>query len=131
MTVEPLWVFASAGLCWLQLVSASMLHSRGWTVPGLLLAFGNREAMPDPDPMAARAKRAASNMVENLPLLLAVWVPAALVGGDPARIDQGAAIFFVARLAHFVLYVAGVAWLRTLAWAVSLGGLLWIGASVA
>jgi uncharacterized MAPEG superfamily protein len=38
----------------------------------------------------------------------------------------GAMIFFWARLAHAIIYVVGLPWLRTLAWAVSVIGMVTI-----
>lgn len=121
------YLIASATLCWLQLVTASLLHSRGWTIPGMGLAFGNREAMPEPSPLVGRAKRAAANMVENLVLLCAVLLAGTLAEVPVATLDLGTAVFFWARLAHAALYLAGVPVLRTLAWGVSLAGLGIIG----
>jgi uncharacterized MAPEG superfamily protein len=37
---------------------------------------------------------------------------------------MGAAIFFWARLAHAIIYLIGIPWLRTLAWAVSVIGMI-------
>jgi uncharacterized MAPEG superfamily protein len=36
----------------------------------------------------------------------------------------GAELFFWGRVAHALIYIAGVPWLRTLAWAVSVAGLI-------
>ena len=38
----------------------------------------------------------------------------------------GAQLFFWGRLAHAVIYVAGIPWLRTAAWAISAVGLVLI-----
>ena len=43
------------------------------------------------------------------------------------RLDLGARLFFYARLVYFLLYLAGVTHLRTLAWVVSVIGLTVIG----
>jgi hypothetical protein len=52
-------------LTFLMLVTASLLRSRGWTRPGMKIAFGNRDDLPPATPLAGRAERAARNMVEN------------------------------------------------------------------
>jgi uncharacterized MAPEG superfamily protein len=36
----------------------------------------------------------------------------------------GAQLFFWGRVAHAVIYIAGIAWARTIAWAVSVAGLV-------
>ncbi len=74
-------------------------------------------------------------MVDNLVLLCALLLAAHLslgpladaAGALPARVAQGAQVFFWARLVYFGLYLAGVPVLRTLVWAVSLAGLAMIG----
>jgi uncharacterized MAPEG superfamily protein len=38
----------------------------------------------------------------------------------------GSALFFWARLAYAIIYIAGVPWLRTLAWLVSVAGIAMI-----
>ena len=121
------WLVASAFLCWFQVTSASLIAARAWTPSGLGLAFGNRDAMPDADAFAARARRAAANMVENLPLLAVIVLAGSLAKVPEATLDLGTAIFFWARIAHAACYLAGVPYLRTLAWGTSLAGLGIIG----
>ena len=67
-------------------------------------------------------------MLENLPLFIALVLIAQLGGRPDAMTALGAELFFWARLV--VLYIAGVPWLRTLAWAVSLIGLILIFAQL-
>ncbi|MBK6696836.1 MAG: MAPEG family protein [Myxococcales bacterium] len=124
MTVAH-YVLASAALTLAQLVAASMLRAKAWTPSGLKLAFGNRETMPPVGALAGRADRAAKNMLENMVLLLAVVVAAAQSASSPSRLALGSAIFFWARLAYVPLYLAGVQYARTLAWAVALAGIGW------
>jgi uncharacterized MAPEG superfamily protein len=116
------YLVLSVLLAWIMVMTASLLHSRAWTFHGIHLAFGNREAMPDPPPVTARAGRAARNMLENLLLFVAVFVGARLSGGESPMTDRGAAIFFWARLAYFPLYLGGVPYLRTAAWGAALWG---------
>ena len=117
----------SAALTWVMLLTASLLRSRGWTPPGMKLAFGNREQMPPDTPLTGRADRAAKNMVENLVLFTAVLAAGRLAGVDPATLDTGSTVFLAARLAYFPVYLAGVAYLRTAIWGVSLYGMALIG----
>lgn len=117
------FLLLSTALAWLMIMTAAELHTPTWTRVGARLAFGNREALPDRSPLAARADRAARNMVENLVLFVAVFVAARTAGADPTT---GSAIFFFARLAYFVAYLVGIVYLRSLLWGVSLVGLAWI-----
>jgi uncharacterized MAPEG superfamily protein len=116
------YLVLSVLLAWVMVMSASLMRSRAWTFHGIHLAFGNRDAMPDPPRVTARAERAARNMLENLLLFVAVFVGARLSGGESPVTDRGAAIFFWARLAYFPLYLGGVPYVRTAAWGVALCG---------
>jgi uncharacterized MAPEG superfamily protein len=109
-------------LTFIMLLVASLMRSRGWTPSGMKVAFGNRDDVPEPSPMAARADRAAKNMLENMTLFCAALLAAHLANGNATRIALGAQIFFWARLLYFFTYVAGIAYVRTLLWAVALGG---------
>jgi uncharacterized MAPEG superfamily protein len=75
---------------------------------------------------AGRARRAHRNMLESL-VLFAILVFAAQISGKTNALTAlGAAIFFWARIAHAAIYLAGIPWLRTGAWAVSVAGLFLI-----
>jgi len=117
------YLIFSAVLTWIMVMTAAELHTPTWTRAGAKLAFGNRESLPERSPVAARADRAAHNMVDNLVLFIAVVVAAQAAG---AHATTGAAIFFFARLAYFGLYLAGAVYVRSLAWGISLVGLGWI-----
>ena len=108
---------------WVTLILASSLRTRAWTPMGMRLAFGNRADLPEPTPLAGRAERAARNTLENF-VLFAALVLAADAGGVAAdRVDLGAQIFFWSRLVFIPIYLAGIVYLRTIVWMVSLVGL--------
>jgi uncharacterized MAPEG superfamily protein len=90
---------------------------------GLPMLAGNRESLPPPTGWAGRAQRAHRNMLENLLLFAALVLIAAVAGKANAMTLLGAQLFFWARLAYAVIYVAGIPWLRTGAWFVSVIGL--------
>jgi uncharacterized MAPEG superfamily protein len=93
---------------------------------GLPTLAGNRENMPVITGWAGRADRAHRNMTANL-LLFAILV---LVAQITNRVDTttalGAELFFWGRVAYAVIYLLGIPWLRTLAWAVSVVGMVMI-----
>ncbi|MFI4982676.1 MAG: MAPEG family protein, partial [Nevskiales bacterium] len=93
---------------------------------GLPTLAGNREGFPQITGWAGRAERAHRNMVANLVLFGALVLAAAAAGVSNGQTVLGAQLFFWARLAYAVIYPAGVAWLRTGVWAISLIGLLLI-----
>jgi uncharacterized MAPEG superfamily protein len=120
-----------AALTWTMLVVAALARTRFWTLAGLKTAFGNRDELGKPSAFAERADRAAKNMVENLPLFAAVLL-AAWMANVPARdLALPCAVFVASRLVYAALYWAGVKYVRTVAWAASLVGLLWLGALAA
>jgi uncharacterized MAPEG superfamily protein len=91
---------------------------------GLPRLAGNREAMPELTGWAGRAQRAHRNMLESL-VLFAILVLVAQIGGRTnALTEVGAMLFFWGRVVYAVIYLAGIAWLRTGAWAVSVLGLV-------
>ncbi|HEX2886011.1 MAPEG family protein [Vineibacter terrae] len=93
---------------------------------GLTKLAGNREDVPPITGWAGRAKRAHLNMLESLVLFAALVLVAHAAGKTNAMTALGAQLFFWARLAYAVIYVAGIPWLRTLIWAVSLVGMVLI-----
>jgi uncharacterized MAPEG superfamily protein len=108
-----------------MLMTASALRARGprWTPRSTAFAFGNRDVLFEPTPIAGRADRAAKNMLENF-VLFAALVLAARVGGvQSSHLDVGATLFFWARVAYFGVYLAGLPYVRTAVWAAGVGGL--------
>ena len=112
-------------LTFLMFVVQLTLCTKAWAPPGLLDAFGNRENLPAPSGMAGRADRAARNMIQGMVMFLAL-VLAAQIAGKTAQIALGATVFFWARLVYWPVYVAGIAYLRTLVWLISIIGLILI-----
>src|SRR5262249_62175011 len=110
----------------------SLLAARGAPVcaatAGVVSPPGVGNGVPPPavSGWAGRAQRAHRNMLENLPLFIALVLVAQIAGKTNATTLIGAHLFFWGRLAHWLIYLAGIAWLRTLAWLVSVIGLLMI-----
>src|SRR6185295_7338259 len=102
---------------------ASALCARVWEPGGVMIAFGNREGVAPPLGLAGRADRAAKNQLEAMAMFLAV-VLAAHIAGKSAQIAFGATIFFWARLVYWPVYLAGIVYVRTLVWFVSIIGLI-------
>ncbi len=93
---------------------------------GLPMLAGNREGLPEIKGWGGRAARAHRNMIENLVLFAALVLVAVVAGKTNDMTLMGAQIFVWARLAYALVYIAGIAWLRTGVWAVSLVGLAMI-----
>lgn len=90
---------------------------------GLATLAGNRDNLPAFTGWAGRAHRAHRNMLENIVLFAALVLVAHVAGKANATTALGAQLFFWGRLAYAVVYVAGVPWLRTGLWVVSVIGM--------
>jgi uncharacterized MAPEG superfamily protein len=93
---------------------------------GLPMLAGNREDLPPRQGWAGRASRAHHNMLENLVLFAVLVVSASIMGKINGATALGAQLFFWGRLAYAPIYIAGIPWLRTAAFGVSIVGLLMI-----
>jgi uncharacterized MAPEG superfamily protein len=93
---------------------------------GLEKLAGNREDLPEMTGWAGRAQRAHRNMLENLILFAILVLVAQAAGVRNGMTLLGAQLFFWGRVAHAVLYVAGIPWARTAVWGVSVIGLILI-----
>ncbi|MET0568166.1 MAG: MAPEG family protein [Hyphomicrobiaceae bacterium] len=93
---------------------------------GLPKLAGNRDDLPVIEDWAGRAQRAHMNMLQNLVLFAALVLTAHVAGRANAMTALGAQLFFWARLAYAAIYLAGIPWLRTGAWTMSVIGLILI-----
>ena len=93
---------------------------------GLPTLAGNREDLPEITGWAGRARRAHANMLESLILFAILVLTAKAAGISNAMTLLGAQLFFWSRVAYAVIYIAGIPWVRTAAWGVSVVGLLLI-----
>jgi uncharacterized MAPEG superfamily protein len=123
MSPDLKYLLLSTILTFVQVLVAAMGANQA---VGLNTLAGNREGLGEIPGWAGRAKRAHLNMIENMVLFAALVLIAAVAGKANAMTAMGAMIFFWARLAYAVIYVAGIAWLRTLAWFVSVIGMAMI-----
>jgi uncharacterized MAPEG superfamily protein len=110
-------------LTWIMLLVASLIRARGWTFGGMLVAFGNRDTLPDSTPLAGRAERTARNTLENFVLFAALALTAHVAGAVNSQVELGAQVFFWARVLYIPIYLAGITYLRTAVWLVSIAGL--------
>ncbi|MCW5657851.1 MAG: MAPEG family protein [Burkholderiaceae bacterium] len=116
-------VVQMAIVTWLTLLAASLVRVKGWTLAGTLLAFGNRDDLPQPSPLAGRAERTARNTLENFVLFAAIALVAQAAATPSPRVLLGAQVFFWSRIAYIPVYYAGIRYLRTAVWAASIVGL--------
>jgi uncharacterized MAPEG superfamily protein len=97
---------------------------------GLPVLAGNRDNVPAITGWGARAQRAQLNMLESLAVFAIFVIVAQLTGRANATTALGATLFFWARVVYALVYIAGVPWVRTLVWAVSLAGILLVASQL-
>jgi uncharacterized MAPEG superfamily protein len=123
MKPELVWLLWAVALTFVQMLVAVGGATRQVGLPALA---GNRAGLPPFTGWAGRAQRAHHNMLENLVLFAALVLIAVLAGKTNPTTLLGAQLFFWARLVYAVVYIAGIPWLRTAVWTVSVIGLLLI-----
>ena len=121
MTPDLQMLVWSAALALVQMLVA-VLGATGQV--GLPRLAGNREDLPELTGWAGRARRAHLNMLESLAIFAIVVLVAHVTGRANATTALGASLFFWGRLAFALIYVAGVPWLRTAVWLVSIAGIV-------
>lgn len=123
MKPELIWLLWAVALTFVQMLVAV---SGATLQVGLPMLAGNREAVPAFGGWVGRAQRAHHNMLESLVLFAALVLIAMVTNKTNSATLLGAQLFFWARLAYAFVYVAGIPWLRTAVWFVSVIGLILI-----
>jgi uncharacterized MAPEG superfamily protein len=109
----------------LGLVQVAVSAAGSVTQRGLGWAVGARDGQPKPlTGIAARLSRASSNFLETFPFFLAAVFAAYALQRHDSLTMLGAQLYFWARLVYVPVYAAGIPYLRTLVWAVSLVGIV-------
>jgi uncharacterized MAPEG superfamily protein len=107
---------AATALMWVPYILARIATN------GPLRALGNPASFLPGDPAwAQRAKRAHANAVENLVVFAPLVLIAAALGVSTGATVVAGKVYLLARLVHYVVYVAGVPGVRTLAFLTGFG----------
>jgi len=112
LALSVVWLFV--------MIVASAVFASSQRTPAQLA--GSRDDLPAPTGTFARALRAVDNQREGITLFAPFVLIAAMTQNFDAMTAIGAQIFFYSRVAHGLLYLAGVPWLRTIAWVVGIVG---------
>jgi len=116
--IQMLWLSILLGLVQVVLPVLFAFGRLSW-------ALGPRdEGGPPSTRIGARLERALKNFLETFVLFAAVVLLAQATGRHSANSALGAQLYFWARLAYVPAYAAGIPFLRTLIWAVSLVGIV-------
>lgn len=78
--------------------------------------MGNRDVDPEVPPWVLRARRAVANHKENFPFFLAAVVVVHLAGKADRVSALAAIVYVIARVAHGLIYIAGMTKIRSAAY---------------
>lgn len=111
--------FAALVLIYVSVDSFLLKGSVGnaWTI-------GARDQAPEIGPLAGRAHRALWNLIETAPAFLALAMVAALTARGGLWVTVGVALYIAGRTLYLPAYLAGVPWLRTIIWQISMIGIV-------
>jgi uncharacterized MAPEG superfamily protein len=84
------------------------------------------EEMPPPQPIVGRLARAQANFYETFPLYAAAALIVSVAHLDNRWTAVGALLWIGGRIVYLPLYAAGVPYLRTAAWIVSIVGIVMV-----
>ena len=129
MTATLTYVVYSAILTWMSYIVGSTIRNKLWTLKGYMIGMGNRDDRDTTAPattLSRRIDRAATNQIESFITFAALALTAHVAGVDNEQVAMGAMIYFWARVGYLLLYYAGVPYVRTLVWFVSVWGQIMI-----
>jgi len=107
------WVLALSAVMWVPYILNTIM------VRGLIDAVGYPENPKSPAPWAVRMKAAHYNAVENLVVFAALVLTLHAAGVSNETTVLACQVYFWARVVHYVVYAAGIPWVRTLSFAAS------------
>lgn len=109
----------------LGLVHVALSATLGTMQRGLIWNAGARDGEPKPlTGVAGRLDRANRNFLETFAFFAAAVLAVLFAQKTDAHTALGVQLYFWARLAYLPVYTAGIPFLRTLIWAVSMAGLI-------
>jgi uncharacterized MAPEG superfamily protein len=120
MTVDLWMLVYSAVLC--AVIPYTAVAGLSRLPGGMAWGFGNRDTAFAVPPWMERVRRAHANMIENLVVFACLVLVAHVAGKADATTALGARLFFVGRVAHFGVYLAGIPLVRTLVFGIAVFG---------
>lgn len=122
MSIELKLLAWTLVLALVQVLLPAMLRSRE---TGLAYNAGPRDGTEVPvGKLTGRMQRAQGNLFETLPVFAAAILIAHLAGRESSLSVTGAWAYLIARVVYVPLYAAGIPYVRSLAWVVSVVGIL-------
>lgn len=128
MTLELKLLAWTLILAIVQIFLPSMLRNRE---TGTAYNAGPRdEPGPPVGVVTGRLMRAKSNLYETLPLFIAAILVAHVAGREGTLTLIGAWLYLIARIVYVPLYAAGIPYIRSMVWLVSLLGVVLVIAAL-
>ena len=92
---------------------------------GMVGYLGSRDNEQIESALHGRAQRAARNFQENFPVFMGLGILTQVIeGADLGLAAAGAMVFVIARIAYLLLYMGGVAYVRSLAFMIGWAGMI-------
>jgi len=127
MTIELTMLVYSVALLFVLILVQALA---GVLAQGLPAMVGSRDHLGEPGVLQARTKRVVDNHREGLLLFAPLVLTAAVTEVTTEWTVLGAQLFFYSRVAHALLYLTGVPWIRPLAWAAGIAGCIFLFAAL-
>lgn len=87
-------------------------------------SMGNRDNSKNISVIAGRIERAKNNMLETLPVFIALALLTIIKDENSNMAMKGALVFLIARIIYVPAYISGIPVIRSLIWMVGIGGLM-------
>jgi uncharacterized MAPEG superfamily protein len=123
MSIELTMLALSVALLF---VLVQIQATAGVQAQGLWVMAGHRDVTKEPSVWQARTKRCVDNHREGLIMFAPLVLIAADVGVSNTLTIWGAQLFFYSRVAHAVVYLAGLPYIRPVFWTVGLVGTIMV-----
>lgn len=124
MSTELLMLAAAGGFI---LLLTLIQGTRNIILLGLVTAAGNQHDIAPWQGWNDRLNRAIRNQIEAIAVFAPVLITVELAELTNQTTAIGAQLFVVARIAHAIVYTAGIPWLRTTVWAIGVTGIVLVG----
>jgi uncharacterized MAPEG superfamily protein len=111
-----------------RILRVGMTNALGYSAESETAGFD--QPSEKPAAWAKRAWAAHRNAVESLAVFAALVLTAHAAGIGGETVATAAKVYFFARVAHYIVYTAGIPVVRTLTFFVALGALLVIGYTI-
>jgi len=121
MTIELQMLALCVVLGFVQIMLAQHFKNRQY---GYAWNAGPRDAeMPPLNPLAGRFARALANFLETFPFFAAAVLMAHVANRHSFLTFWGVQLYFWGRVAYVPAYAAGIPWIRSWIWTVSVAGI--------